>query len=249
MSSIYHGTDNANLITPFSWNYGKTVFQMYGGNDAVVAPTTNANLTFYGGSGNDTFSGSNGNDTAYGGTDDDYLAGGAGSDNLRGEAGGDRLIGGGGRDVLDGGAGSDHLTGGIDRDYLYGGTDGSADFFHFAFGDSNAGNRTADIIYDWNGAHDFIDTTIAGTVDNYREVATSAANVEEAQFFAMLLNNRPRFPGHHEQPERDTHMFLYNAETDTGYLISNLDGDRTYETGVILKGAGSAADMNWNDIL
>ena len=45
------------------------------------------------------------------------------------------------------------------------------------------------------------------------------------------------------------HVFLYNSQTDTGYLLSDLNNDNRFETGVILTGAGSAADMNYRYII
>jgi hypothetical protein len=78
---------------------------------------------------------------------------------------------------------------------------------------------------------------IAGTSSNYGEAATSATTIEaaRAQVEGTALRN-------------EDHAFLYNASTDTGYLLSDLDGNYTFETGAIMVGAGSASDLNYSNI-
>ncbi len=46
-----------------------------------------------------------------------------------------------------------------------------------------------------------------------------------------------------------THFFTWNAWTNTGYLVSDLDGDGIFETGIVLEGAGSDADMDFSNIV
>jgi Ca2+-binding RTX toxin-like protein len=173
------------------------------------------------------------NDALYGGFGDDYLVGGAGHDDLFGGADFDDLYGGSGLDSLFGGSGEDLLSGGTGRDTLSGGT--GDDFFVFNKGDSNPTTSTADTITDWNKSFDFIDMKIKGTRSNYREVETDARSISTA------ASDADYFYG-------DTsvrHVFLFNPDTDTGFLVSDLNADGLFETGVVLKKAGLASDMNY----
>jgi Ca2+-binding RTX toxin-like protein len=166
------------------------------------------------------------------------LEGTAGPDSIYGYQGNDILRGHGGNDYLNGGTGYDHLYGGTGRDSLVGGYDTNRDDFHFVRGDSNSSTAEADTIWDWNVSYDYIDSSIAGTASNYGEAQTWWTNVEGAEFH--VENTNLRF---------EDHVFLYNAGTDTGYLLSDLDRNFDFETCVVLSGAGSASDMNYSDII
>jgi hypothetical protein len=74
---------------------------------------------------------------------------------------------------------------------------------------------------------------------NYHEAITYATNIEDAATTveSLLASNSLR------------HVFLYNTGTNTGYLLSNLDGNAVFEVGVIIAQAGSAAAMNYSDII
>ena len=146
--------------------------------------------------------------------------------------------GGAGNDRLHGEDGYDVLVGGTGRDYLDGGFDTSRDDFRFSQGDFPSTTAGADTIADWNVAYDYIDMPIAGTSWNYGEASTSWTSIEGARSQAENTDLR----------EMD-HVFLYNSNTDTGYLVCDLDRNYSFETGVILDGAGSDTDMNWSDII
>ena len=236
--STYNGTFWSETLNSSNWNYGWTSFYMNGGNDRVTTPSTGQSYYFSGGGGNDYFLGASAADTAYGGSGNDELRGYSGNDYLNGGTGADNLYGGSGTDTLVGDTGSDHLYGGAGRDYLWGGTAGYRDDFHFAKGDSNSDSWSADTIYDWNRSYDYIDSSIAGTSSNYGEAATSATSIEGA-----------RYQVEHSSLRSEDHAFVYNAGTDTGYLLSDLDRNYTFETGVIIRGAGSASDMSHSDII
>lgn len=169
-------------------------------------------------------------------SDDDTLTGNTGPDMIQGLAGRDTLSGRAGDDRLEGGSYSDRLTGGSGSDDLYGGT--GADYFVFSSGSSPSTTSGADTIWDWNVAYDWIDMPRAGTSSKYGEAATSATTIEaaRAQVERTALRN-------------EDHAFLYNSTTDTGYLLSDLNRNGTFETGVIMVGAGSATDMKYSDIL
>jgi Ca2+-binding RTX toxin-like protein len=181
---------------------------------------------------------STGNDTFYGEDGNDFIDGWTGNETYYGGAGNDTLNGRGGNDYLNGGTGYDVLVGGTGRDYLVGGFDTSRDDFRFSQGDSPSTTAGADTIADWNVAYDYIDMPIAGTSSNYGEASTSSTSIEGARFQAE--NTNLRF---------EDHVFLYNSNTDTGYLVCDLDRNFSFETGVVLSGAGSATDMNWSDII
>jgi Ca2+-binding RTX toxin-like protein len=165
------------------------------------------------------------------------MLGGAGHDDLYGYDGRDDLYGGSGLDYLSGGFGDDLLSGGTGRDTLAGGA--GEDEFFFKRGDSGLTTSTADTIMDWNRYDDFIDMTIKGTSRNYREVKTDAYSIATAASDATYLYG-------------DTsvrHVFFYNPKTDKGFLISDLNADGNFETGVVLKNAGLASDMRFDYII
>lgn len=235
----YTGTSASETLNLFNWNYNWNVFNMGDGDDRVTTPTTGVAYTFFGGRGNDSFIGDSGVDTALGGDNNDNLHGWGNNDYMRGDAGDDILFGDSGRDIVIGDGGRDDLYGGTEQDSLWGGTDYFADYFHVAKGESNAIVGQHDIIYDWNRAYDYIDTSLKGTSTNYTETWTTGAT---------MANVRAKVE-HSSFLSKFDHVFLYNEQTDTGYLLSDLDSNYTFETGVEIKGAGSAYDMNWFDIV
>jgi hypothetical protein len=44
-------------------------------------------------------------------------------------------------------------------------------------------------------------------------------------------------------------VFLHNPSIDTGFLISDLNGDGAFDTGVVLKRAGYASDFDFFNIV
>jgi hypothetical protein len=74
---------------------------------------------------------------------------------------------------------------------------------------------------------------------NYREARSSATSIEVAAAQAETTFTSAAI----------AHVFLYNPQTDTGYLLSDLNNDNRFETGVVLAGAGSAADMRYQYII
>lgn len=190
----------------------------------------NYNNAQYGTNYADNMYGYGGNDSQYGYGGNDYLIGGDGND---------YQSGGTGNDVMNGGNGVDTLYGGTGQDYLVGGYDYSTDYFRFYQGDSASTSAGADRIADWNVSYDYIDMPIAGNAYNYAEASTSHTSIDWARH-QVESNSWLR---------QEDHVFLYNASTDTGYLLSDLDGNYTFETGVVLAGAGSAWDMSHSDII
>lgn len=209
-----------------------------------------------GGSGNDELNGGAGNDTLYGGAGDDRLyahegsdrlEGGSGNDALWGFDGDDSLYGGSGDDHLVGGAGNDHLSGGTGRDLLHGGL--GSDTFSFwtydVWSQRQSASPTvtgqADIILDWNGAED----RIAGAgLGGYAEFGANVNTIEEAAAYANGLSSQGLIA------TGVATVFIYNSQTDTGYLLQDCDyypgwlpGER-FETGAVLLGAGDASDMS-----
>ena len=187
--------------------------------------------------GDDLIDGYGGNDIVSGSFGDDTIDGGSGHDDLYGGSGWDDLYGGSGHDYLSGGSGDDLLSGGIGRDTLIGGS--GEDLFVFAKGTSGLSASTADTIRDWNRSDDWIDMTVRGTSGNYREAKTSATSIASA-----LIRAEDLYPS-----AKIKHVFLYNSKTDTGYLISDLNSDGRFDTGVVLKNAGLASDMSYAYII
>jgi Ca2+-binding RTX toxin-like protein len=187
--------------------------------------------------GNDRIYGGYDHDTIYGGVGNDYLSGDSGYDDLYGGAGWDDLYGGVGLDYLSGGSGDDLLSGGSGRDTLVGGS--GEDLFVFTRASSGLSSSTVDTITDWNRVYDTIDMTVRGTAGNYREHSTSATSIASALIWAEDL-----YPSVSVK-----HVFLYNSRTDTGYLVSDLNSDGQFDTGVVLKNAGLASDMSYAYII
>ena len=241
----------------------------YGDDWRDVIRGTNASDVIYGFGGDDDIYGNDGDDDVdagwgydlvYGDAGDDYLNGGTGYDDLYGGAGQDRILGGDGYDVLFGQSGNDDLYGGSSYDDLYGGSgldylnggssddwlDGGSgrdwlvggtgvDVFVFNRGSSGIRTTSADTIADWNASRDWIETPIWGTSTNYREASTTATSIAEAAAQAESTFTSARI----------AHVFLYNRTADQGYLLSDLNNDNRFETGVVLRGAGSAGDMSY----
>jgi Ca2+-binding RTX toxin-like protein len=187
--------------------------------------------------GDDLLNGFEGNDILSGSYGDDGLFGGYGNDDLYGGSGWDDLYGGSGLDYLSGGSGDDLLSGGSGRDTLIGGS--GEDLFVFTKGSSGLSTSTVDTITDWNRVYDTIDMTVRGTAGNYREAKTSATSIGSA-----LIRAEDLFPS-----ASIKHVFLYNSKTDTGYLVSDLNSDGQFDTGVVLRNAGLASDMSYTYII
>lgn len=233
----YYGGNGSETLDSSNWDYSWRAFTMYGGDDRVVTPSTGVSYRFEGREGDDYFLGDTAADTAFGGADNDRLYGYSGNDTLYGQDGSDKLYGGAGIDILYGGASADRLDGGAGKDYLYGGQ--HQDTFVVTQGNSNATNNEADFIADWDVREDWIDSPLAGRSNGYSEAMTAATSMDSARYQVE----------HTASLSDGDHTFLYNPSTDTGYLLSDLDGNYTFETGVIIKGAGSASDMSWSDII
>jgi Ca2+-binding RTX toxin-like protein len=187
--------------------------------------------------GDDLINGFEGNDILSGSFGDDTIFGGYGHDDLYGGSGWDDLYGGSGLDYLSGGSGDDLLSGGLGRDTLIGGS--GEDLFVFTKGTSGLSTSTVDTITDWNRVYDTIDMTVRGTAGNYREAKTSATSIGSA-----LIRAEDLFPS-----ASIKHVFLYNSKTDTGYLVSDLNSDGQFDTGVVLRNAGLASDMSYTYII
>jgi Ca2+-binding RTX toxin-like protein len=216
-----------------------------GGNGNNNLPGTPVADTILGLHGNDTITGAGGDDTITAGPpvnlfpwlflpDNDTVYGGTGNDTVYGGYGNDTVYGGANNDDLHGQAGNDRLIGGFDQDDSYGGT--GFDTFAFSQGHSPSNNTDADWIHDWSSVFDQIDMPIAGNAGNYVEHATGGNTIILAAAHANAFHN-------------ETYVFTYNAVTDRGFLVADLDGNNVYETGVVLEGAGSAADLGWWDIV
>ncbi|WP_056424332.1 MULTISPECIES: calcium-binding protein [unclassified Methylobacterium] len=197
------------------------------------------NDKLYGGNGNDKLMGRYGNDRLEGGNGNDKLDAGSGNDTLLGQDGDDVLTSGKGTDYLLGGGGSDILNGGADKDLLSGGGGKGLDTFVFTLDKTPGAISRSDTILDWNSTYDSIDLKYAGTRDNYFETRTAATSAEMAyaRYDGVLKNDDM------------THLFLYNASSKTGYLLSDQNADHMFDTVVVINNAASAASMNYLDIV
>ena len=162
----------------------------------------------------------------YGGDDEIVLY--AGNDFTEAGSGQDVVYGHSGRDVLHGNGGNDALSGGS-----------GADRYVVTRGTSGISSKTADVIADWNPAFDFVDMPIRGTFDNYAEGATTASTIaaaaDDAEYWYSDLGVN--------------HVFLYNSVIDRGFLLSDLNNDTVFETGMVLNKRGYASDFSYLDII
>ena len=207
----------------------------YGGEDDIYGYAGDDDI--FGGSGDDWVAAGFGNDWIAAGFGDDVVYGQGGNDDLYGQAGQDDLYGGSGRDDLYGGSGNDWLIGGTGSDRLAGGS--GADRFIFTRGSSGIQSFSADVIVDWNPAYDFVDMPIRGTSANYGEAMTDETSIAGA---AAEVN--------FDYPDLGlNHVFLFNSEIDRGFLLSDLNNDTVFETGVVLNKRGYASDFSYLDII
>jgi hypothetical protein len=112
-ASVVEGTQDDDVIC-VTGDQPTTVLAK-GGDDTIVV-LSDADVTAYGGAGDDTFVGNAGDDTFEGGDGNDSAYGGKGNDDLNGGDGNDTLNGGSGDDDLDGADGFDNVNGGIGAD-------------------------------------------------------------------------------------------------------------------------------------
>lgn len=218
-----HGAD---YIGPGNWSYSWSEIWLNGGNDQVEMPSNAQYAPIHAGEGHDRIWGSSNNDLIFGDGGNDTLSGRNGADTLYGGLGNDTISGGDGRDVIKGNHGVDTLYGGAGTDY-----------FTFDPYDSHFSAGFTDTLKDWDVRADYILTSVRGTSSNYLEYQTTATNTNAVHNEIFGLRT-----------VKD-HVFAYNPSTDTGYLLSDLDGDNYFDSGVIIEGAGSAADMNYSDLV
>lgn len=124
-------------------------------------------------------------------------------------------------------AGRDSLTGG-----------GGADTFTVSLGASGITVITVDTVVDW-ATSDSIDTTITGAASTYADYATTATTIGTASSYAESQVTSTAI----------AHVFLYNASAGVGFLVSDLDNNDVFETGVVLTGAGAAGAFSYADLI
>ena len=236
-----HTITGRSVNDSLSGYYGDDKLYGYGGHDYLFGNYGNDYLS--GGEGNDRLDGGYGHDALKGDNGDDVLYGGAGDDMLMGDSSlashvenqgnADVLYGGSGTDALFGGEGSDVLWGGTELDYLVGGS--GSDIFSFRYGDSFAFRNSADIIVDWE-----LNDLVVGARGGYAEFGADVSSIEDARWYANIYDDVGWLP-----PDTGN-VFIYNSQTNTGYLLMDLDNDtyNTFESGVVINNAGNAWSMD-----
>ena len=161
-----------------------------------------------------TILGSGGINVIHGGGEVDTVRGDAGDDQLFGDAGADLLYGEGDNDSLYGGEGADTLDGGAGADVLDGGagadklTGGAgADLFRFASGAEMASDRILDL--------------------NFAQGDT----IDLSSLFAGTITFATRYTGQAGQA-----VVSYVAGSDTTYVRIDLDGDKNFDTTLLING-------------
>ena len=135
-----------------------------------------------------------------------------------------------GADVFSGGAGSDTFTYQLPYDYSSYGTQETLAF-----------TGGADTILDFDASTDrilmWVTPPDAFEREDYSEAATNATSIEQA----VASGYR-----HEQSTGRNLDViFLYNANQDRGYLVMDTDGNGSFESGIILEGAGQASDFDY----
>jgi Ca2+-binding RTX toxin-like protein len=223
-------------------------------------------MTIYGTEGNDTLNGGAGNDTIYGLGGDDTINGGDGNDTLHGDGGSDHLYGGDGNDALYGGYGSDGdgqwdgdtLDGGAGNDFLQAGGGFTCTMNGGDGNDTLIGNaHSLDIMTGGTGADVFVSSGYADIVTDFSvaegdrfqghggfaEFAGTATGSIDAEEFVQNLQDHGQLAGH------TGNVFIYNEQTNMGYLVQDANGDGFFETSVQLQGCGHANDVTAASIL
>ena len=222
------------------------------------------NFITYGTEGNDTRSGGSGNDIIYGLAGDDVIHGGGGNDLMHGGAGSDTLYGGDGNDALygdDSGGGSfdvDSLYGGAGNDFLQAGTNFSSIIDGGDGNDTLVGNgHSLDLMTGGAGADVFVVSGYNNIVSDFSaadgdriqghggfaEFAGSMTGTGDAESYVQNLHDQGQLAGH------IGNVFIYNEQTNTGYIVQDKDGDGFFETSATITGCGHADDMTAASIL
>jgi Ca2+-binding RTX toxin-like protein len=159
------------------------------------------------------------------------ITGNKGANVLSGIGGNDTILGGVGNDTLRGG-GNDSIAGGLGRDARAGSV-GQDRFIIWGQGQSGISATSADTI--WAGPQLMIASTWPWLVQR-----------------RIILRMTPRLAAAAETKATSTastYFFLFNQAADRGYLLADLNNDDTFETGLILVGAGNAGDFSRFDIV
>lgn len=236
---------------------GNDILTGQGGNDAIDGGSGNDLLG--GRAGNDMLEGGRGEDWVRGGDGHDTLLGGRGDDDLQGEAGrdllngakgddalaggqgGDRLLGGNGDDTLNGGAGADRLRGGTGQDELQGGL-GHDRVIGGMGSDAVDGNEGNDSL--WGGRLD--------TDDHEADFLNGGAGEDVLHLGAGDYGNGGEGADRFElcdialgdpvvqitdfDPEEDSLVLLYDAETHADPEISVVTEEGSADATVVLDG-------------
>lgn len=134
---------------------------------------------------------------------------------MSGGDGDDLLYGENGSDVINGGDGRDLIAGGSGRDLMFGGT--GNDVFVFQHGDSFATTDSADVIIDWQTN----DRIASSAGSGYTEFQANVTSIEHAAWLANHYDDAGYFRANTNS------VCIYNAATEIGYLLMDLDNDVT----------------------
>ncbi|WP_430912551.1 calcium-binding protein [Methylobacterium sp. sgz302541] len=177
----------------------------------------------------------------------DYIMGSQGNDRLYGGGGNDSLYGFLGKDWIDGGDGNDFIVAG-DGDVIIGGRGKDImidngvnvwdrDTFVFNLGDTGTTTETADVIMRFT-QFDRIDVPqIVVDGPHLGMVTTSIDSIEDAVSFARLSD---KLNGSHH----NTAYLFSNIGQETSYLVMDMDGNGSYESGVVMTNSYSTTSAN-----
>jgi Ca2+-binding RTX toxin-like protein len=230
---IFGGVGNDNL---FGGNGNDTI---YGGSENdLISPGLGTNLV-YGNQGADDVGSFGTNDTLYGGQGNDTVSGFGASSLIYGNRENDFLRGGDGNDTLYGGQGNDTLNGGEGKDVLTGGVAG--DIFNFRMDTSplwsGVTTNTADLVRDFVTGQDKIGIGAAAAAGTYNEVGLSFVDTVEEAVTAYNGNTTGA----------NTKTFI--AGSADGYLIIDLDGNKTADSVIVLKGLTQLSGFDNADVI
>jgi Ca2+-binding RTX toxin-like protein len=175
--------------------------------------------TMIGGSGADVMLGGNDNDSMTGGLDADTIFGDFGNDTLRGDEGNDTIFGGVGNDSITGGTGVDQMQGDAGNDrFIYGS-------LATLVADTGNTELTSDLITDFTSAADTLQTGLAGTATNFKNLGAFGSY--------DLAKTGAQGPVGFDGAVR----YIYASFGGTGVLFVDTDNNNTADASILFGGA------------
>lgn len=175
-----------------------------------------------GSAGQDGIVGSTGNDFLFGGDGNDIIYSSIGNDLLAGQGGNDTLIGGGGLNTYIGGTGKDVI--------INSGTGWNRCLYVINPGDTGNTTETADEIYNFHQFDQILVNKYVATGSHLAQENTRINSIEDAVRAAKGHHVAESLAGRGHQSA----CMYQNPVQKMSYLVMDMNGDGSFESGVIL---------------